>query len=74
MKRADGALDRPQCFRMRALVCDLGAAYARAYDDGLERAVQSDVDDLLDSIRATRRHAYDQYESLPFDPSCWRRP
>jgi hypothetical protein len=68
----NGELNRPNCFRARALACAVNAVFAAAVGDRLEHAMLPEVRALRDRIELARDYANDRAACLPFDSDAWR--
>ncbi len=65
-----GGLNRPACFRARALSCRLNELCAEAEDTGLDDALHPAARALRDRIQMARHYAGDSENVLPFDALC----
>lgn len=74
LRQKDKTLNRPACFRLRSLACELAMIQADALDSGLASPIQPVVDELRNRMDLARTYAGDSYPILPFDERSWIDP
>ncbi len=68
LRQKDNFLNRPACFRMRALASSLASIQSQSDEMGLLSQIVKPVTALRDKMEVARTYAGDTYDSLPFDP------